>query len=137
MPRPSYSHSSSWSLALSPFVRSSPVSRQRSKLFIPGPPLRQSLEAFVRTSYGHRVCSKHFTPPKRQHSLCLSCAELGFPPLLCLESIAPLSTPADLSPANTGPLRSAPVLSGPAEPLLLFVESTATPTTPALSRPLR
>src|ERR1700761_5694424 len=126
MPRPSYSHSSSWSLASSPFIQSTPVSRQRSKLFLPGPPLRQSSEAFVRTSYKHRVRSKHFTPTKRRHIVCPSSAELGFPPLLCLESIAPLSTPADLLPL-TGPLRSPPVLSGPAEPLLLFVESTASP----------
>ncbi|KAF8136828.1 hypothetical protein K438DRAFT_750404 [Mycena galopus ATCC 62051] len=98
MPRPTSSHSSSWSLESSPFVRRSPGTRQHSKLFIPGPPLWQSPEAFTRTSYERRIRFKRFTPPKRRHSLCSLSAELGFLPLLHVESIAPLSTPADLLP---------------------------------------
>lgn len=124
MPRPAWSHSSSWDLPSSPFVRRIPGSRQRSKLFIPPPPLSQSPLTFTRTSCGRRVRSKRFTPPLRRHSARQSSAELGFISLLNLESIAhPSLTASSISCTTSGP-----IVSGYAEPSLLSFESTASST---------
>ncbi|KAJ7716795.1 hypothetical protein B0H14DRAFT_3522189 [Mycena olivaceomarginata] len=119
MPRPAWSHKL---LLVSGIV-----------LPLCGPLPEPSPEAFIRRSYGRRVRSNRFTPSRRRVLSRQLCAELGFPPLLRVESIAPSPIVADLL-LPSGPLRSSsPVFPDPAEPSLLFVESTAPPP-PALPR---
>ncbi|KAJ7105337.1 hypothetical protein C8R44DRAFT_886810 [Mycena epipterygia] len=130
MPRPSWARSSSWGLASSPFVRRSYGSQQRSKHFIPAPPLSQSPFTFTRTSDGRRVRSKRFIPSIRRHNTRQIRAELGLIPLLAFDSAAHLSSVtasgiSDIPPH--GSLVSAPGTPGYAESLLLLVEPTALP----------
>lgn len=111
MPRPRYSHHSSWpsDSRESPFVRNSFGHRQRSKLFLPAPPPVYR-RPFSRQFWGGaRVRSKRYQNRQRPFGVR---AELGATPLLnpVVESVAQ---------------NSSSLVSLPAEPLLLSVESTA------------